>query len=137
MATTPSYDPLSPHYIGWPKHALRALRADDAADLHSCFAACSFEGNNERDVVLQIHTQVTKGLLGRGLSFAHIYDAGLVMVEGDTLLDMAHRNRKENVKAEIRSFKGKAHNMIEQEEQELQLIEKARLKKKMEEEGRL
>ena len=59
------------------------------------------------------------------------------MEVGDTLLDIAHRNRKARVRASIRSFGGKVANLTDVEKEELKLIEKAKLKKKMEEDGRL
>ena len=44
--------------------------------------------------------QVSTGLLGRDLCFNYVYDVPrrFKMCEGDTLLDLAHRNNKNNTK---------------------------------------
>ena len=83
--------------------------------------------------------QVESGILGHGpLHYCHVYDVGFLKMEvSDTLLDIAHRNRKVRVRASIRSFGGKVANLTDVEEEELKSIEKAKLKKKMEEDGRL
>ena len=137
--STKDFDPLSKQYVGWPKHAIRALRNDDVSDLISCFEPLNFLGKREKNVNLCIGRQVESGILGHGpLHYCHVYDVGFLKMEvSDTLLDIAHRNRKVRVRASIRSFGGKVANLTDVEEEELKSIEKAKLKKKMEEDGRL